>query len=329
MVAGHEKENRIAMDPAIEYPASKPLRLAERSWRMRLLVGVHLLLAAFSFGQQIDVDYLIGWLKTLPMLMMFIVALESLEFTQTLLLSFWCGFGTSSISRRVLGGLLGIAYQELWAWLPVLLGPESGLCIEPDWPAFIAFGSMKRALAVCGFTILFLGVRRWLAEVQHVGHRLDVPSRTRAQFSIANLLALTLLCATLLGLFRAAKIQHDWNMATYGLGFAIFATLVVSIAWATMSPGPIGKRTALILVLVVPAGAILAHASQYWFYEGWLKYVLAQVMLLLPMAVLAISLLVVRSCGYRLVVKGKLKRDNAGGKLVHLPPRDSKAAGET
>jgi hypothetical protein len=127
------------------------------------------------------------------------------------------------------------------------------------------------------------------------------------QFSIKQLLVVTLLAAIFLALARAYR--YPWPEGLYdGRDWIGNLLLILTLSintllagWATLSNGPLRTRICVTLPLALLTGLIYCAASTIDRVTtvSWLIYTL--LLIELPTAILISSLMVVRSCGYRLV----------------------------
>jgi cytochrome bd-type quinol oxidase subunit 2 len=170
-------------------------------------------------------------------------------------------------------------------------------------------------IQVAGMTLLWTGVfftmRRWfrlqpISPDQHFVHE----SRY-FQFSILHLLILTSLVSLIIGLIRGARSStadshwSEWVLMV--LFVVVFATNAVCVAWATLSVhGHRLKISAVMLISLLLGGAMSAGMYRHFPNERALPLWAHCALLLGTLEVtlvLVVSLLVVRSCGYRLVRK--------------------------
>jgi hypothetical protein len=208
-----------------------------------------------------------------------IVPLFALTFCQVILLSFWAVFSPTTRWKR-LGGLVGgVACLE--ALFDLSLGVE--FYLMPSVASVITAGSL---LFVRG-----MGIR--LESLTDPVH-LPLPESEGLRFSICGLMMIIAVIALLSAGVRNLR------------GTGLILTVIWSVCFVAV--GLVALRAALgssrliqwrvVLMVLSPAlGALLAYAAGA--HRAGVFYIIA-IMLLYP-AVLLGSLLVVRSCGYRLV----------------------------
>jgi hypothetical protein len=278
--------------------------------RLRLLLAVHLLLATLS-----------AWQPFIPMGQGFAPlrsALVGASVAPTLLLAFWCGLGTSSRTQRWLGGFLGVGYLAIWwpmqqlMWRVVSWRSYRVPVGEPTLPySFYADQWVRTFVLGCLLLSIFAGalliVRRWKAELRY-SDRPDGPHPAmQTQYSLRHLLIGLTIVAAICGLSRGARDQGPWQgWAQQGLFvMAFLAVLLVSIP-AALAPRPVGGRVGRALLVSLLASVVYSLAMPSgdlaWWMTAWWWILLGGLLWIgLPAAIFIASLLVVRSCGYRLV----------------------------
>jgi hypothetical protein len=203
-----------------------------------------------------------------------------LVFGQASLLGTWGGSGTNRWWIRLIGVLLGVSY----------LGPQFGMCID---------NLESETILIVAFATLIVSAALLVARCFGFRTRLDFDQKTPAkemQFSIRHMMILTLVVACLLAL---AKWQYryldldDWPMMAAIA--APFATVGLVAAWAVL-----GAKRPLIGVPVLFAVAVgAAYGLERILGPGpgfafWIPATLTEALSLV------VSLLLVRSWGYRL-----------------------------
>ena len=139
-----------------------------------------------------------------------------------------------------------------------------------------------------------------------------VPTQAdRLRFSVLNLLVVTSLVAVVLMLVQSSRGDVSassvsgptWqSVATYALGFVIFSTNTLCAAQAALGKGSVPRNVLLVLLVAMFSGLALslaAHQDQM----GWLFVAGGTSIVVIPTLIVVASLLVVRSCGFRLVPK--------------------------
>ncbi len=132
----------------------------------------------------------------------------------------------------------------------------------------------------------------------------------------------------IIGLVRAAvgTSETSRGILLNLLAVASFSIDNVAATWAVLAPGRIRLRVAVVLVVALLLGLSMAFANVGSIVQPdmrlWLLTAQSLVFVVPPLIVI-LSLLVVRSCGYRMVGKGRDQGPEAGGrengqqKLVH------------
>jgi len=133
------------------------------------------------------------------------------------------------------------------------------------------------------------------------------PSAERLQFTIQHILVITLAVAVLLAIGPACrtlaeKTQEDRE---FSLSVAVISPCLISVAlamlWGALG---IGRPTAR-LAVAVPAAFLVGFIPPFYlimiFENGWRDYAIWSAIFGLQAIITAASLLVVRSCGWRLV----------------------------
>lgn len=230
------------------------------------------------------------------------VGLDSMTYimiAQVNLLAFWGGFGTDR-GIRVKGAILGgLAYLTV-VWLitnHIIFGHPDGL-VEVLLISGIQFVILLVWLIVLLLPMLI--VRRKLAELRWLPDASAVDETFPWQLSIRHLFALILGAAVLLAVARYAR---DAAPLAWPPLFFLLVSLVNSICgiWATLSPGRTARRILFVFAASIFVGLTLSVDS----IGGVLGQPALTSLAILPgVVVLVASLLVVRSCGYRLLRRG-------------------------
>jgi hypothetical protein len=202
-----------------------------------------------------------------------------LVLSHTSLLGIWGGSGTHRWWIRLAGVLVGVGY----------LGPQFGFCINEPTSEFVW---------LFAFTTLIVLVPLLLARCFGLRTRHDSDQKSPAkemQFSIRHMMILTLVVACLLAL---AKWQQPY------LRFDDFFLVVLSICFATVGLvaawGVLGAKRPLIGIPVLLAVAVGAGYGLEKSLGSGPEIAIWMTATLTGALSLTVSLLVVRSCGYRL-----------------------------
>ncbi|HEX5447489.1 MAG TPA: hypothetical protein VFW87_26980 [Pirellulales bacterium] len=269
--------------------------------RLKLLVAVHLFIStaqAAMFLVPAHVNYLPAmW------------AIGSLAIAQLILLSFWAGMGSQRAALRFPAAVLGSVYM---AALPIGavwgLGPSS--MSQTDLGEEFVGNAGPYCALVMFFAAMASAARRWLVDLRLTSDAEQTVQPRHYQFSILHLLVLTSVAAIVLALKRATRADAagsptGWQSAADEvLMIVAFVINAVCAAWAALAVGPVRMRVGLVLLVAALLGATLAFSgtgeSLFWWHAPAFAVFLA-----LPSAIIIASLLVVRSCGYRLVARTK------------------------
>jgi hypothetical protein len=207
-------------------------------------------------------------------------AFVGLVFSQASLLGIWFGSGTNPWWIRLIGVLAGVGY----------LSPQFGICISEtgtDVIFLVAFATFAAAAV--------------LLVVRCFGPRIRLNSdegkpTTRMQFSIRHLMILTLTVACLLVLVKWLQPAFDLgDVPTLAIVVLPFIIVGLLAAWGVL--GTKHPLSGIIVLLAVAAGVGFAYD---WFLPPteipffWMTVTLIEALSLI------VSLLTVRSCGYRL-----------------------------
>jgi hypothetical protein len=216
--------------------------------------------------------------------------------------------GMSSAIRRITGGVLGVVYVCSWQ---LIAFPVSDVPISELVSNFLN-SILQIGLVVGLLGGAFLAVRCWAAHLQYQETWDDRPRPGRRQFSILHLLLITSVAALILGLARGSRDvsnQFDWPyMALMALCFVIFFVNTLCAVWAALAVGPVHWRLTLVfsialllgLAILLPMYPPQSHPNAPRL-PSWLGPSQVLAMTLVPLGIVVVSLLVVRSCGYRLV----------------------------
>jgi hypothetical protein len=215
-------------------------------------------------------------LRHLPEVPLFASAL-----CQALLLSFWVAVSQASPWMRLAGLFAGPVYLE--ALLPADLRREF-------------LGTSTITIIVSTATLL---VVRWLGvrfRRQDDSSQSAQPEPEGLKFSIRGLMSFTAVVALICAVAKALEGSRNLFLLTLVWALCFVAVGLISL-WAVLGNAHPRHRGPVAFVLSPMLGASFAFAAGAR-QSGWIYILL--IMLLYPVALL-VSLLVVRSCGYRLV----------------------------
>jgi hypothetical protein len=211
-----------------------------------------------------------------------IVPLFALAMGQAVLIALWGVASASSLWRRLAGLVAGAAYLE--ALLALGLDGE-----------FLGTATVTIALTSASLLVIrALGIRlARQAEKDDVG-----PHEPEGlKFSIRGLMIFTAVVALLSAGARALQASHGRFILLAAVWALCFVAVGLVALWAALGEARPKRRGPIVFVLSPALGVFFAYASDA--HQAGCFYILTT-MLLYP-AVLLVSLLVVRSCGYRLV----------------------------
>jgi hypothetical protein len=282
--------------------AEAPCKATTVSRRLRWLIAAHVVLGAIpvlSVFVPPDVRFL-------PVLW----ALWSVLLAQLMLLAFWAAMGGNRGIGRLLGALGGCAYVAVWPVLVSILSPYSAEASAGEW----ILGYLTMLLLDTGMVLLLAGgcliMRRWFVELHRLPQPTDNAGPPCFRYSILHLLVVTSVVAVVLGLMRSARqddsLATQWySLASYALPIVVFLVNLVCAMRATLEPGRIRLKVSLVFVVAILLGIAQAFADRNDKVAWWLFPCFVLVMAL-PTAIVVASLLVVRSCGYRLIPQRNL-----------------------
>lgn len=269
--------------------------------RLKMLVAGHLLAStaqAAALLMPAHVNYLPSmW------------ALMSLAIAQLILLSFWAGMGSQRIVVRLSLAMLGSVYLAALPLLGSILASRPGTSQTDLSEEFLQAAGGYGALIVF-LTAIFAAARRWYMELRLTSAAEQIIQAKHYQFSILHLMVVTTVAAIVLALMRFASgaAAADWQRAA-GDVLMVVALVINALcaSWAALAVGPVQLRVGVVLFVAPLLGSAEAFSGSGPSVVWWLSPVFAM-FLALPSAIILGTLLVVRSCGYRLVARARAKR---------------------
>lgn len=207
-----------------------------------------------------------------------------LIFSQTALLGIWTGLGSTDVRLRLGGFAVGTIY------LAILCGWGINE-VDPEVVVIVALPCILVALVAGGVRVAKGAIRR---VDQSGGDR-----REALQFGIRHLMLLTFVvaCLTLAGKLLAERIRGAHIMTTVLILGLCHAAVGVTAMWAMFGFGrPLARALVCMLIALCAGylgGAFISSGTDERF---WVPTAAIQAFVLL------VSLQVVRSAGYRLVV---------------------------
>lgn len=279
----HAERSRGTREPLARRNSPPPVEATSSKGqsRLRLLLAAHVILGlvfcawSASAGRTVLV---LGYVLVVPVF--------GIVLAQTSLLGFWVAFSSAARGVRLMGLIAGSICLEL------LLG----IGAQDDDYAFLA------TMTTGGIAAVF-GVVRWRhADLRHFPQQAPRIGQEGMQLSIRGLMLFTFIVAVTIigaGEFRenVPRGPSLFRVSSWSL-----CSVVVGIAgvWAGLGLGRPMLRSAVVLLIAAVLGALFAHGI-HRSHPQLYSYIIP--MMLLQAGVLVASLLVVRSCGYRLVRK--------------------------
>jgi hypothetical protein len=262
---------------------------------MRWLIGTHLVLAAapaFEFLLIRDERYLL-----------LIWVAITLPFGSAMTVSVWMGLGRARFVWRLLTTVIALAYVTLW------LAVGNAMMMSSSIAQFVEI-YLEALLPIGIVMVLFGGMFLLLGRIYQIS-RVEIPDvawpAERFQFSVLHVLALMSLIAVILTLLHTVRENNPRN-PTSVLGWTAEDSLAVIVfflnagcaAYATLWPSHVKRNVSLVLLVSTLTGIVIGFATRNDQSE-WRLFVGSMLIGIIPTVVEIVSLLVVRSCGYRLV----------------------------
>jgi hypothetical protein len=251
-----------------------------RKTRLGIMLGAH-----FVLGLAMAVPALLypgrdwpGWIQ---------VWFLGLVCSEIMLFGIWAGFAKCAWWLK----LLGLAAGAVWLLL-------LGLSADPD------IKNVLPMLGLLGPPMLVVASAclgsRWLVRIEKRAIWQPLPSSTEVQFTLKSLIGLTLIVSLLLALGRVVQ-WIDKGASGTAIAVCVFVLIAllstVMLVWACLSQGRPPIRIPLAFVGTTAAGLIYPYyiGGPDWRYLAWPG------LMLVIAAYVSVSLLVIRSCGFRLV----------------------------
>jgi len=268
--------------------------------RLKALVAIHLAVGTLpvaSFLIPADVRFL-------PLMW----AIGAVGVGQLMLLAFWVGMSKIKGLKRMAGALCGTAYLTVWPMITISWPHEtapSGISLAQSYLALFAINS----LIVLLFAAVFWLIRRWSTELRQVDTSRESIAPGRFQYSILHILIVMSVVAVVLVLVRNARAAdamsawHFWQMASmYALMIIAFLINTICAAFAALGAGQVRLRILLVLIVASLLGVAMSLAARHDTLRWWMVPS-GMLVTVFPVVIVIGSLLVARSCGYRLVPK--------------------------
>jgi hypothetical protein len=293
-------------------PFESPANVNNCRRRIRWLVAAHVAATGCALASK----YIWPW----P----YLDVAGSLEFAQVMLLAIWFALGRGGWKARLLKNLTCVAIAAA-----AKEGPVAAQLLFSGWNYLIEILCMQGMLTSMAWITAASGVaaaRRWGPRFALVKLSPRSHSSSTTQFSIRSLLLATMLTAGVLAVVRLTRTYFDpRQVENVFLAFCIIAPLVavyssvlaVAYVWAGLGTANLPLRIAVAVILQCGFTALLLVAfSQEW--KSWMFMVYLATQLCETMVIIG-SLLVVRSCGFRVVSRAAASSDG-------VPPNDSAPA---
>jgi hypothetical protein len=269
--------------------------------RIRWLVGVHLVLAAAPL-----VGLLLQFsVYTLPILW----ALIALPLGGLLTLSVWLGFGRTRLVWRLAIGLAASFYLSVWPFIQQCAQMHDSAEMPIYKSATDYFMGYLEAvtpfgiiLFLFGGTFMLMGLRFQLTRAEPDAKQLR---NERLQFSMLQIMVVMSAVAIILSLLRATRRADvgestwDWLMMNAFM-FVIFFINTACAAFAALGIGKVKRNVGLVFAVSILLGVAVAIAMHNDMVSWWL-FVGGMSLAIIPTMTVLASLLVVRTCGFRLV----------------------------
>ncbi len=235
-----------------------------------------------------------------------IVGLFALIFAEAGLIGVWGGLGAARLARRLPAVIAATVY--LWAVL-VMAMPTEG----QRFSTFLII-----ALTAGTILVVLSGLRnsRRRLRLAHLAN--ESPASEGFQFSIRHLLLATAAVAVVMAIGRGIRTITDrqWENT---LAAAIFPSCFIMVDLATLWAALGIGRPTLRLAVVVPTAFVVGMLPMYYLEGMGLsggRFVVWSAFVGFQAIIMAASLLVVRSCGWRLVRQAPASTDTAAVDLA-------------
>ena len=259
---------------SVEVAASK------RRSRLWLLVVAHAVLGPlFSIWTTLEgrFSFVLGHLP--------VVTVSGIVFAQSALLGFWMAFSPMVWWKRLMGLVVGSLY----------LGASFRISADAD-----GYVALMPVMATGGIAAVCRVVRWRYAGLQRFPQQDPRAVREGLKFSIRGLMLFTFVVAiTIVGARELrAHVPRGPNLLSIVLLSVCFMTTGLASVWAGLGVARPMLRSMVVLLIAGILGALFVYSigqarGDIYFYST--------LMMVLQTAVIVASLLVMRSCGYRLV----------------------------
>jgi len=287
--------------------------------RMAALVLAHVLLSATPL--------LAGALPYYPRSEFLGFVFSAFSIGSLMLLAFWLGMGGGEFFLRLLLVGLAVLTVAFWQLFPeIVLGRSQigGWATLEFYAYLVAMWGLFAGLVAVAFLI----ARIWLIVVRPLRPD-DLSRRSWIKFSMLHLLAAMSLCAVIFPLIRVARSESQGAggllamTLALGIGYSALFANTLAAAYAALGRKPLAPRIAVSFVAAIALGLMVSFATGHDEY-GWRMILSEQLIFVVSTAVIVGSLLVVRSCGYRLMRRPK-RTGHGPTNAPFSPPRASDA----
>ncbi|WP_425618775.1 hypothetical protein NA78x_002491 [Anatilimnocola sp. NA78] len=252
--------------------------------RVSLLVSSHILLGLTMAGVAIyyrDSKWPIG----------IEVAYLGFVCSQMLLTGILLGFAKAKWWKRAIWACLGVAWVFCISLAPFSHQPLSELGVLIAVPISV----VAIACVLC---------RVWFATIQQREHWPTMPISNDLQFTLKTMIGLTVTIAVVLALGRFLRetVGEGAGLVLIVAAISLIASLAVGLlVWGSLGPGRVGVRLPTAFVGLAAVGLIFPY---YFGGPSW-RWAVWPSLILVVATYVSATLLVIRSCGYRLVRFGE------------------------
>lgn len=247
------------------------------------------------------------WIWIIPSLYAFM----GLSIAQLMLLSLWVVNGSNKWNVRLSGALGGTAYVTIWP----ALGQQMSRYNESSFIVTFLFNLAYYAPFVLLSLGAFIVMQRKGIKLVHTSDVIGQVAPLHLKYSTLHLLVIMSICSLVLGLVKVSQADEQtagFNMlavaSVYVLMWVVFLINSICAAWAALYLNSPWSRITIAIGISATLGTAVARPLGIDSLPLWNVIALHRVMTcsLFTMVftiVVIVSLLVVRSCGYRLVPK--------------------------
>jgi hypothetical protein len=288
------------------------------SSRIRWLVVAHAILIAAPLLTLTFAGSLRMWN---PRILPLEWALVSLPIGSLMTLSVWMGLGRTRLRWRLALGLAALLYISILSIIDEVLRLQEIPSISELVTIYLQNTGELAALLLL-LSGAFLLIRRRFV-LTRIDPNTQLQASGRLRFSMFQVMLLMSVVAILLSLLRAvrASMGHRplvWeSVMTFSFMFLAFMVNTVCAAFATLGSHRVKRNVAMVIVVASLLGVMMGIAMRTDVADWWL-FAGSMGIAIVPTVVVLVSLLVVRSCDYRLIRPSEAavgRRRKAGKKL--------------